>query len=162
MRALRQLLRALSVLPLLLIALGHFPALYLPYLRFERPLASLPAAVLVWFVVARLARLSQRQHRLRRALQTLLSGAAALCAAYALIGVELGRPLDRLAVLVAIDRSRSIDLVPGAEARIQSELRVAELGMREHDRIGTIAFGASAAVEDPLRERSLLPAPQRA
>ena len=34
--------------------------------------------------------------------------------------------------------------------------------MREHDRIGTIAFGASAAVEDPLRERSILPAPQKA
>ncbi|HEY4157461.1 MAG TPA: VWA domain-containing protein, partial [Polyangiaceae bacterium] len=35
-----------------------------------------------------------------------------------------------------------------------------ELGMREHDRIGTIAFGASSAVEDPLREHSTLKAPQ--
>ena len=123
---------------------------------------ALPAAAVVWFVLARLARLSARQHRTRRVLQTLLLGSAALCAAYGLIGVELGRPLDRLAVIVAIDRSRSIDLVPGADARIGSELRVAEIGMLEHDRIGTIAFGASAAVEDPLRERSLLPAPQRA
>jgi uncharacterized membrane protein len=162
MTAARHILRALAALPLVLVVLGHFPALYLPYLRFERPLLALPAAGLVWFVLARLARLSARQHRARRLLQTLLLGGAALCAAYGLIGVELGRPLDRLAVIVAIDRSRSIDLVPGADTRVGRELRVAELGMLEHDRIGTIAFGADAAVEDPLRERSLLPAPQRA
>ncbi|MEI9938522.1 MAG: VWA domain-containing protein [Pseudomonadota bacterium] len=162
MTALRHVLRALAAAPFVLFVLGRFPALYLPYLRFERPLLALPAAAVVWFILWRLARLPVRQHRTRRLLQTLLLGGAALCASYAVIGVELGRPLDRLAVIVAIDRSRSIDLVPGADARIESELRVAEIGMREHDRIGTIAFGASAAVEDPLRERSLLPAPQRA
>ena len=162
MSALRHALRGLAALPFLLFALGHFPAFYQPYLRFERPLLALPAAALVWFILARLARLSARQHRARRLLQTLLLGGASLCAAYGVIGVELGRPLDRMAVIVAIDRSRSIDLVPGVDARIQSELAVAELGMREHDRIGTVAFGASAAVEDPLRERSLLPAPQKA
>jgi uncharacterized membrane protein len=155
-------LRVLGLLPLVLSALSWFSWFYLPYLRFERPLASLPAAAAVWFIAARLARLSARQHRARRVLQVLTLGSAALTAAYALIGVELGRPLDRLAVLVAVDRSRSIDLVPQADTRIESELRVAEVGMREHDRIGTIAFGASAAVEDPLRERSLLPAPQKA
>ena len=162
MTALRHALRALAALPFVLFVVGRWPWFYVPYVRFERPLWALPAAAMVWFVLARLARLPLRQHRARRALQTVLLGGAALCAAYGLIGVELGRPLDRLAVIVAIDRSRSIDLVPGADARIASELRVAELGMREHDRIGTIAFGASAAVEDPLRERSLLPAPQRA
>ena len=162
MSALRHTLRALAALPLALVVLGRWPWFYVPYLRFERPLWALPAAALVWFVVARLALLSPRQHRARRALQTLMLGSAALCAAYALIGVELGRPLDRMAVIVAIDRSRSIDLVPGADARLASELRVAEVGMREHDRIGTVAFGASAAVEDPLRERSVLPAPQKA
>ena len=162
MSALRHLLRGLAALPFVLFVLGRFPSFYLPYLRFERPFLTLPAAAVVWFVLARLARLSPRQHRVRRLLQTLLLGGAALCAAYGVIGVELGRPLDRLAVIVVIDRSRSIDLVPGADARIGSELRVAEMGMLEHDRIGTIAFGASAAVEDPLRERSLLPAPQRA
>jgi VWA domain-containing protein len=158
----RHVLRALAALPCVLLVLGNWPAFYLPYLRFERPLMALPAAAVVWFVLARLGRLPTRQHRTRRLLQTLLLGGAALCAAYALIGLELGRPLDRLAVIVAIDRSRSIDLVPGADTRIASELRVAEMGMLEHDRIGTVAFGASAAVEDPLRERSLLPAPQRA
>jgi uncharacterized membrane protein len=162
MKAALHVLRVLGVLPLVLCALSWFSWFYLPYLRFERPLASLPAAAAVWFIAARLTRLSARQHRARRLLQVLMLGGAALAAANALIGVELGRPLDRLAVLVAVDRSRSIDLVPQADTRIESELRVAEVGMREHDRIGTIAFGASAAVEDPLRERSLLPAPQKA
>ncbi len=162
MKAALNVLRLLGVLPLALIGLGRLAWFYLPYARFERPVASVPAAIAVWFVAARLARLSARQHRLRRLLQVLTLGSAALAAAYALIGVELGRPLDRLAILVAIDRSRSIDLVPGADTRIESELRIAEVGMREHDRIGTIAFGASAAVEDPLRERSILPAPQKA
>ena len=162
MKALRHALRALAAVPFALIVLGRLPWFYVPYLRFERPLLTLPAAAAVWFVVARLSLLSARQHRLRRVLQTLTLGVSALAAAYALIGVELGRPLDRLAIIVAIDRSRSIDLVPGADARLNSELRVAEVGMREHDRIGTIAFGASAAVEDPLRERTILPAPQKA
>lgn len=162
MTLLRHLLRALAALPAVLFLLGRFPWFYVPYARFERPLLAFPAALAVWFIVARLSRLSPRQHRARRLLQTLTLGGAAVCAAWALIGFELGRPLDRLAVIVAIDRSRSIDLVPGADARVAGELRVAEVGMREHDRIGTIAFGASAAVEDPLRERSLLPAPQRA
>ncbi|MEP7049732.1 MAG: VWA domain-containing protein [Pseudomonadota bacterium] len=162
MKWLRHGLRALGALPLVLIALGQVPRFYLPYVRFEHPLYALPAAIAVWFIVARLALLPARQAGARRALQTLTLGSAALAAAYALIGLELGRPLDRLAVIVAIDRSRSIDLVPGADARLGSELRVAEVGMREHDRIGTVAFGASAEVEDPLRERSTLPAPQKA
>ncbi|MES1175405.1 MAG: VWA domain-containing protein [Myxococcales bacterium] len=162
MKALRHSLRALSALPCALLVLGRWPWFYVPYVRFERPLLALPVAIAVWFVVARLSRLSVRQHRARRLLQTLTLGGAALTAAYAVIGVELGRPLDRLAVIVAIDRSRSIDLVPGADLRVASELRVAEVGMREHDRIGTVAFGASAAVEDPLRERTVLPAPQKA
>jgi Ca-activated chloride channel homolog len=162
MKGLRHALRVLAALPCVLLVLGRWPWFYVPYVRFERPLLALPAAIAVWFVVAHLARLSPRQHRARRLLQTLTLGCAALTAAYAVIGVELGRPLDRLAVIVAIDRSRSIDLVPGADARVTSELRVAEIGMREHDRIGTVAFGASAAVEDPLRERTVLPAPQKA
>src|SRR5215475_3579955 len=50
-------------------------------------------------------------------------------------------PRDRLSVIVAVDRSRSIDLVPGAESRVRAELQVAETGMREDDRIGTLVFG---------------------
>ena len=57
-------------------------------------------------------------------------------------------------IVVALDRSRSVDLVPGAEARVRSELQVAEKSMHDDDRIGTIVFGAerrrrgSAAAEE--------------
>src|SRR4029079_816205 len=87
--------------------------------------------------------------------------AAAFTAAMAAAGPEIGRPLDRLTVLIAVDRSRSIDLVPSADKRISQELNVAELGMKEDDRIGTIAFTADAATEDPPRPKSQLPTPQR-
>ncbi|RYZ05399.1 MAG: VWA domain-containing protein [Myxococcales bacterium] len=92
----------------------------------------------------------------------LLTGVAATAAAFAVIGVEVGRKLDRLTVIVAVDRSRSIDLVPGAASRVEQELQVAELGMREGDRIGSLAFAAEAVMESPLRERRQPPAPQRA
>src|SRR4051812_3119790 len=131
-------------------------------LRLERPWLALPAAVLVLAALARLERLSPRQAPFRRSSTEALSAVTLLAASLALVGVELGRPLDRLSILVALDRSRSIDLVPNAESRIATELRVAELGMREDDRIGTLAFGTAAAVEDPLRPRTRLPAPQRA
>lgn len=147
------------------------PALYLGltwarlveehYLRFERPILTLPAAVVVAIIAHRLLDLSSRQGRLRRGLTELLIMASALAAALAVSGAELGKPLDRLAILVAIDRSRSIDLVPDADARVRGELQVAELAMRDDDRIGTIAFAAEASVEDPLRPRTRLPAPQK-
>ncbi|MEZ4226905.1 MAG: VWA domain-containing protein [Polyangiaceae bacterium] len=132
------------------------------YLRLERPILAVPCAAAVAYVALRLLSLSQRVGRARRLLTELLIVTSALAAALAAVGVEIGKPLDRLAVLVAIDRSRSIDLVPDAEARIAAELQVAELTMREDDRIGTIAFAAEAAVEDPLRPKTRLPAPQKA
>jgi uncharacterized membrane protein len=165
--------RGLGKRPLLLALaiLGSLPALYLGltwtrllpehYLRFERPLLALPVAVLVVAIAHRLLALSPRQGAARRTLTELLIGVSALAAALAVVGAELGKPLDRLAVLVAIDRSRSIDLVPDADARVRAELQVAELGMRDDDRIGTIAFAAEASVEDPLRPRTRLPAPQK-
>ena len=64
-------------------------------------------------------------------------------------------------MVVALDRSRSIDLVPGSDARVRAELQVAEKSMHEDDRIGTIVFGAEAAVEDPLRPRSEIAPAQR-
>ena len=131
-------------------------------LRLERPWLALPAAVVVLAGLARLEHLSPRQAPFRRSSTEALSAVTLLAAGLALVGVELGRPLDRLSILVALDRSRSIDLVPNADSRIATELRVAELGMREDDRIGTLAFGTAAAVEDPLRPRTRLPAPQRA
>lgn len=134
----------------------------IPFVRFERPWLSLPSGLVLLAFAARLERLGRRQHPTRRALMELGTALAAIASALTLVGVEAGLPLDRMAVLVAIDRSRSIDLVPGAESRIAAELRVAERGMRDDDLIGTLAFGATAALEDPLRPRSRLPAAQKA
>ena len=131
------------------------------YVRLERPLLAIPCAVAVCYVAWRLLSLSHRVGRFRRFLTELLIATSALAAALAAVGVEIGKPLDRLAVLIAIDRSRSIDLVPDAESRIAAELQVAEVAMRKDDRIGTIAFAAEAAIEDPLRPKTRLPAPQK-
>src|SRR5262249_42735438 len=113
------------------------------------------------FLAYRMAALPLRMGRVRRALVIAFASTAVLGAAIAAADPEIGRPLDRLTVLVAVDRSRSIDLVPGAGARVRTELKVAERGMRDDDRVGTIVFGAEAATEDPPRPRSDLPPPQR-
>ncbi|HEX6275190.1 MAG TPA: VWA domain-containing protein [Polyangiaceae bacterium] len=152
----------LALVPAALALFAWWAPIEIPYVRLERPWLALPVTVALLCGIARLERLSTRQSRTRRVLTELFSSLALVGLGLAVTGLELGRPLDRLSVLVAIDRSRSIDLVPDAESRIAAELRVAELGMRDDDRIGTIAFGTSAAVEDPLRPRSRLPAPQRA
>jgi uncharacterized membrane protein len=152
----------LACVPPSLAALATPGLFELGFLRLERPWLALPAAVVVLAGLARLERLSPRQAAFRRTSTEALSAVTLLAASLALVGVELGRPLDRLSILVALDRSRSIDLVPNADSRIATELRVAELGMREDDRIGTLAFGTAAAIEDPLRPRTRLPAPQRA
>ena len=151
--------------PLLLAAMivGGLPALYVGlgwiglvgqgWLRLERPQLTLLCALAVSFVCIRLALAGGRAGTWRRRLGDVLTPLAAFAAAMATTGPEIGRPLDRLTVLVAIDRSRSIDLVPNADKRIAQELSVAEIGMREDDAIGTIAFGADAATEDPPRPK---------
>ena len=161
MRPLLWLLRLTAVVPALVFAL-EWLGVAVPYLRLSRPALAIPLAVLLLWLTTRLARFSLRRTRGRALAMAFLTGSAATACALAVLGVELGRKLDRLSVLVAIDRSRSIDLVPGAESRIEQEIQVAEQGMRDGDRIGTLAFAAEAMVEDPLRERRHPPAPQRA
>ncbi len=161
MRPALWLLRVLAVTPAVVYCLEWlgFPV---QYVRLTRPVLAIPLALLLLWLSVRLARFAERRTPARALLMALLTGVAATAAAFAVVGVELGQKLDRLAVIVALDRSRSIDLVPGVGSRIQQEIRVAEQGMREGDRIGTLAFGADAMVEDPLRERRQPPAPQRA
>jgi uncharacterized membrane protein len=150
-----------GLLPALVFALEWF-SVAVPFVRLTRPMLAIPMALLLLWLTTRIRRFSVRRAPSRAFIMALLTGAAALACAFAVIGVELGQRLDRLAVIVAIDRSRSIDLVPGAQSRIEQEIRVAEQGMRAGDRIGTLAFASEAVVEDPLRERAHPPAPQRA
>jgi len=156
-------LLALGLLPAAYVGLLWTGALHDTYLRLARPWAAVLGTPAILFIVSRVSSLTTgaRRGRPRLALSDILVVLAAFAASIAGAGPELGRPLDRLTVLVVIDRSRSIDLVPNAESRIASELSIAEVGMREDDLIGTIVFGSEAATEDPPRPKSDLPAPQQ-
>lgn len=161
-RPLLLLLLLFGAAPALLFALEWLSWIQLPFIRFERPWLTVPCALLVGFVAARLLALSPRLPRSRRVLMELTTGAAALAAALAAAGLTIGIPLDKLTVVIAVDRSRSIDLVSGADARIAAELRAAETSMRDGDRIAVVAFGARAVVEDPPRPKAALSSAQKA
>ena len=154
-------LGGVGLAPLVAQGLVHGGVLRDTYIRFENPPALFLFAGAAWLLAWRLPMLPGRMARARRALVTVLTSAALLAAALAATRPELGRPLDRLTLVLAIDRSRSLDLVPGGEARIGAEVRLAERGMHADDRIGTVVFGAEAATEDPPRPKSDLPPPQR-
>ncbi len=147
--------------PLLYQGLVHAELLKETYVRFGEPRALLVTAAAGAWLAWRFTMLPARMSRARRASVVALASFGVLGATLAAAEPELGRPLDRMTVIVAIDRSRSIDMVPGADARIRAELKVAERGMRPDDRVGTVVFGAEAATEDPPRPRSDLPPPQR-
>src|SRR5690606_26043823 len=65
------------------------------------------------------------------------------------------------AVVLVIDRSRSIDLVPNAAERVRTERLVAEASMRDDDLIGAVAFAADAATEELPRGKSTPPSVQQ-
>lgn len=130
------------------------------YLRLARPALTVIAPLVMGFFVARARREKARGARTHLEDAALSATALALC--LVAVGVEIGRPLDRMTVIVVVDESRSIELVPGAADRISREISSAEKSMREHDRLAVVAFGASAATEQPPREKEEPAAPQRA
>ncbi|MGZ5967026.1 MAG: VWA domain-containing protein [Polyangiales bacterium] len=107
---------------------------------------ALVAAIVLW----RLIRADVALSRPRRVLSSIFAFLALIAAVLAAGEVELIRPADRMTVVVAADRSRSIDLVPGGETKIRDGIRDAELKMLKDDRLGVIRFGASAALAEPL------------
>lgn len=123
------------------------------WVRLTRPAASLVLPASLAVLAARLYQEPGRRARIRTALSDLFFGALALALGLVVTGLELGRPLDRLTVLVVIDKSRSIELVPGAAAQIERELALAQKGMREDDLIATVSFGTTAATEQPPRKK---------
>jgi Mg-chelatase subunit ChlD len=135
------------------------------FLRMERPgwtLAGLAALV----VIAGRALVAPMTGGARSgARRPLVEGAlslAALAAAFAATEPSLGAAFDRLVVIVAVDRSRSMELSPGAEAAIEHELAVASDAMRPEDQLGVIGFATGAALEEPPRRRDEPRAAQRA
>lgn len=110
---------------------------------------ALVAIVVLWRLIVADVALS----RSRRVLSSIFAFLALVVAVLAAGEVELIRPADRMTVVVAADRSRSIDLVPSGEARIANSIRDAELKMLKDDRLGVIRFGASAALAEPLHAK---------
>ena len=150
-----------ALVPLVYQGLVQAQLLRESYVRFGHAMGVVGVAAVALFLAWRLSLLPARMTKARRALVVLFASLAGFAAALAATEPELGRPLDRMTVIMMIDRSRSIDLVPGADARVAAELRLAEKGMRDDDRIGTVAFASEALVEDPPRPKSDLPPPQR-
>jgi uncharacterized membrane protein len=116
----------------------------------QHPIALAILGVLAVVVIVRLWRADVSLGRARRVAASLCAVIALLCAVLAAGEVELVRPADRMSVVVALDRSRSIDRVAGAEAKVQSELSAAELQMRKDDRLAVVRFGATAALAEPM------------
>ncbi len=128
-------------------------------LRLEHPLAALSVLVPMAILTAGIRR--GRTSGGRETAVKALLGLAALTAALAAADPHLGTALDRMALLVAVDRSRSTDLVPDVASRTAFEVTAATRGMRADDRIGVVAFGSDAALEEPLRARADPRPPQR-
>ena len=118
-----------SALPLVYVGLTHAGIARETYLRFHHPEALVACSLAGAFLAWRFSQLPLRMSKLRRGLVIALSTAATLAALFAVAEPEIGKPLDRMTIILAVDRSRSIDLVPGADGRIRNELRVAEIGM---------------------------------
>lgn len=114
----------------------------------------LAIGLLVALLIAiRLFRADLALSRSRRIVSSVLAWLALLVAVLAAAEVELIRPADRMTVVVASDRSRSIDLVPNSDAKLRTDLLSAETKMLKDDRLGVVRFGASAALSEPLHAK---------
>lgn len=150
-----------ALAPLSFEALVYLGLLKETYLRFENPPGLVLVAAAGLFTAWRVGKIPARVGKLRRPLVMFFVTLSMLAASLAVAQPEIGKKLDRLTILLDVDRSRSIQLVPNGEERIAAELKLVEKGMRDDDRIGTVVFGAEAATEDPVRPKSELPSPQR-
>lgn len=122
-----------------------------PLVRFRLPLALAVVAFASTFVVLR--RLPPRVSAVRGRLTIATVWTATTLTALVLARPELGRTRDRVAIVVAVDRSRSMDLTPDLERRVTTELRLASQSMHPDDRIAVVDFGADAVLSAPFRRR---------
>ncbi len=117
-------------------------------LRLAAPLLLLVALPLALLVALRVRALPRTLAGPRRRLVQGLVVLAALAAALAVARPERGTALDRVAVVFAVDRSRSVERVgrDGAEASL-ALVRGSLEGMRSDDLAGLVVFGAESATE---------------
>lgn len=115
-------------------------------IRFAAPWILAAAGVLWLWMLWRLRSLPHTYGGRRRWIQGVMA-LAGLLVVLALGGLELGRRIDRLAVVFAVDRSRSIDLSSGSAEQTARAIRVATDGMTTGDKAGVVVFGAEATTE---------------
>jgi uncharacterized membrane protein len=102
------------------------------------------AAVVAW----RLRRLPSDYAGARRRVVQSLMLSSVVAVALALAGLEWGTRLDRMAVVFAVDRSRSVERAGDSGAtRALEQVRRATAAMRPDDKAGLVVFGAEAATE---------------
>lgn len=123
-------------------------------LRFAAPWLLLVGLPLVLLVAWRLRSLPRAHAGPRRIVVQALILLALLAATFAVAGLEWGHRLDRMAVVFAIDRSRSVERsAEDGAARAFEEARAATDHMRDDDLAGVVVFGAEAATEVLPRTR---------
>jgi len=128
------------------------PAAYA--LHAGHPFALAALTVVAVLVAVRLVRADVALSRGRRLAASVLAWLALACAILAAGDVEVVRPADRMNVVVLVDVSRSIELVPGAEAKVREGLTAAELAMLKDDRLAVVKFGATASLSEPFHAKN--------
>lgn len=126
----------------------------------ERPWALLALVPFVALYVIAAQRIPRAQPR--RTTLFALHAALVSCLALAAAGLSLRVEDRRLAVIVAVDRSRSMDHVPGFDARLRALLAELPRGARRGDHVGVVGFAGAAdtaLVASEVRDDSALPIP---
>ncbi len=137
-----------TAVPLLVVELSWSQLLDDAVARFERPTLAPLVTVAVALVALRWLAPGPGPGPQRRVLSGLLAWASAMTCALVVLGLSSDAPpVDRQVAVLVVDRSRSMDLVPDAPARIAREMASAEPSMRAEDRLGLVALGADAALE---------------
>lgn len=155
---------ALLVAPLLYTCLALAGVFTNELLHWERVWAFPLGPLAALFTLYRFSRLPRATEG-RNALQGLLWPFIICGLGLATAGLHVTLPVHNTMLVVAIDASRSMELVDDYDARVQKELQLVRHGMQQDDRVAVVAFASTAHVqsgfEQPIALASPLPAPAR-
>ncbi len=131
-------------------------------IRFGAPFLLLFGLPLVALVALRLRRLPRSHTGWPRRLIQVALLFASVSVAIAIARPELGRPLDRTAVVFLVDESRSVSRTPGGAPEAMAQVRRAIEGMQSDDRgrRGGVRRGArdlGVSLATPFCRRALVP-----
>ena len=125
-------------------------------LYWERIWASPLGPLAGLFALYRFSVLPEAPNR-RQAAQRVLWPLIAFSLGLATAGLHLALPARNTTLVIAVDTSRSMDLVDGYHSRIEKELQLAHSGMRKDDRLAVVSFATTAHVQSSFEQRGLPP-----